>query len=283
MTHRAIQLGLDPRPALGDLPFREGRIVLGEHGMRERVRADGDGRVAGESAQRVPAQAQVAGDLARREPGLAAQARDLLQQNRFGAGPEAAVGGLEGGRLLRIRARGQDETVQAHRVEPGNGPLEFDPPQPPPPVGEIARDEQRPGCAVASEHRPGMLDIVAVAVVEGQHREGPPAGCGRQPFGDPVEADRLEAAGGEQAQRPVEEVGGDRQERVGREGRHRLRADVVEGEDQPAPPGGGSEPAVGAARGDGAESGAEQPVAGAGRQHGALGGQSAGEPRPKRG
>jgi hypothetical protein len=84
---------------------------------------------------------------------------------------------------------------------------------------------------VPSQDRQGVLDVVAVTVVEGERQEGRPAG--REPRRNVVERNEREAELAREAERAVEMLGRDLQERVRPEGVRPLRPDVMEGQDEP--------------------------------------------------
>jgi hypothetical protein len=138
--------------------------------MRQRVRPERDLGIAGERAQLVPAEAEVAGQTTDVEPGLVAEPGDDRSQALLRPGAQAPVDRLERCPFL---GRGAARKIDGLAVEPDletvetvDGLLELEPPQAAFAVGEIGRDEQRPGRPVAPQDRQRVLDVVAVAVVE---------------------------------------------------------------------------------------------------------------------
>jgi hypothetical protein len=85
--------------------------------------------------------------------------------------------GMEGSPLLVKCAARQVQHVAVvgnhEAVKSRNCLLEFEPPKPTPPISKLGSDEYCPGNPALLKDRPSIVDIIAVAVIEGEDRKGP--------------------------------------------------------------------------------------------------------------
>src|SRR5579859_3019378 len=140
------------------------------------VAADGDERIVPELAELVPAEAELAANAWGVDTGALRQATDLGPHLGFvGHAAEPPIDSLKGillggiGRAIEAARR----SVRRHldRRALGDRALERDPPELAAAVGKARGDEYGERRAVPPEDRPGMVAVVAVAVIEGQRDE----------------------------------------------------------------------------------------------------------------
>ena len=239
--------------------------MLGQHRMAQCVRPDGDAGRAGEGAQRLGGQAFAFDQRSRIDARLRRQLGNRREQNRFRAFAQTPVEPVERRLLLSVGSGRSVETAVRQfdrnaRQRPDRL-LQLQPPEPGGALGKAAHDIERPGRLMLGQHRPGMIEIVAIAVIEGERdEEAARFGIG-QPGQRLVERDDVVALGPDQGQRPIEKIGRDLQQPVRMETAGGCRADMVQRQDRALalrePPA----PAVGAGRRDGREGGRKSLVA----------------------
>ena len=194
------------------------------------------------------------------DPGAARKLPDRLQQLRLRARAQEPVDAIEGGRLLGRRPRCEARRPGVDRLEAPDRLFELEPP-------EARRAFDEPGRAIdgerrvaALEHGKRRLQRIAVAVVEGQRREGR-AFAVDEPAAGFVERHEFEAFARDDVERDLEEPGGDLERAVRRvAGRRSFRPHPVERQNDARPARGGSRRAVQPARPEAGEAGADDGV-----------------------
>jgi len=146
-------------------------------------------------------------------------------------GCEASKYGPSLAASIEIEALRASAEIERQPVQPIQQLGQRFPPETMCPLGQALGDEDREGRVVAGKDRQRMVEIVAIAVVEGKGCEGLPVVFTCHPLRQRIEGDEIVAVSFQPGERAIEEFGQNFQMRVRREAAGQRRADMVQRED----------------------------------------------------
>jgi len=240
VSDRLSEAALKVCLAFTNLPHSGHAVAFCQDGMRNAVRAYADIGLACQILNLVPAKAAFSYQPARVDACQRGKSRCCGFQLVRQGGSQFLMENLEGVLLFKWRtSRESDESSpyrERHFVEPRNRVLKLQPPEPTVAVEEICRDENRPWRIVPSQHRPSVLDIVTVPIIEGQHGERAISRTRLQSFWDSVELYEFETLMQQLHESEFKEIRRNFENLVRRELARSLRPDVMQHQNQTAAP-----------------------------------------------